>query len=436
MRDDNRFGVGEATVRGTILNMGRVLDWFVAGMAGIGLAMGISMPTALAAGEARTLSVYNIHTKETLTVTYKKDGAYIPEAMKQINHIMRDWRRDLPTKMDPDLIDLIWELHTDLGSKEPVHLISGFRSKRTNERLRRRGGGQARNSQHIQGKAADIHFPDVSVRDMRNSALIRERGGVGYYPKSGKPFVHLDTSRVRHWPRLPRRELALLFPSGKTQHRPRDGKAITKRDVRVAVARMKRLGRPLPVVYGRNNRKPAPQRRMFASAAPTGVPLGIGDTLRKAGLGSSWGAQTKPQAQAGVKLASADASRGGHAARGSRPALIPARVEPALPPDYDPEHPEELSYEPTSVLPLMSDTSVSYNANVAALSHPVIEETDYLLTVPDRGMPVRFRAGSTFAELKYTNRFTGEAIMDVLAAAPDVPRPDRKPARRYRTAGL
>ena len=88
------------------------------------------------------------------------------------------------------------------------------------------------------GKAADIHFPDVSAKLIRNSALIREIGGVGYYPTSAIPFVHVDTSGVRHWPRLPRLELAALFPNGKTRHRPRRGGPITKRDYKKAIARL------------------------------------------------------------------------------------------------------------------------------------------------------------------------------------------------------
>ena len=138
--------------------------------------------------------------------------------------------------MDPDLIDLVWEIHTELGSAEPIHIISGYRSRDTNDMLRRTVGGQASQSRHILGKAMDVHFPDVPVKKLRYSALIRERGGVGYYPTSATPFVHIDTDRVRAWPRLPRTELALLFPSGRTQHVPDDGGPITPEDVRRARA--------------------------------------------------------------------------------------------------------------------------------------------------------------------------------------------------------
>ena len=120
---------------------------------------------ASATGETRTLSMFNIHTKETLTVTFKRDGKYDDAALKQINTFMRDWRANQETKMDPALIDLIWTLHKQLGSHEPIHLVSAYRSAATNASLRRKGGGQAKKSQHIQGKAADIHFPDVSGED-------------------------------------------------------------------------------------------------------------------------------------------------------------------------------------------------------------------------------------------------------------------------------
>ena len=190
---------------------------------------------------ARTISLYNIHTKETITVLFKQDGKYIPEALEKVNWALRDWRKNEPTKMDPALIDLLWEVHTELGSQEPIHIISGFRSKGTNEMLRRTVGGQASESRHILGKAADVHFPDVPLKRIRYSALVRERGGVGYYPTSALPFVHLDTDRVRAWPRLPRYELALLFPSGRTQHQPADGGPITKEDVQIAQSKHRDL---------------------------------------------------------------------------------------------------------------------------------------------------------------------------------------------------
>ena len=191
---------------------------------------------ANALGETRTLSIFNIHTKETITVTFKRDGKYDDDALARLNTFMRDWRVNKETKMDPVLIDHIWTLHKELGSTVPVHLICGYRTAETNANLRKHGGGQAKKSQHILGKAADITFPDVPVKVLRNSALVWEWGGVGYYPTSGVPFVHVDTGNVRMWPRIPRLELAALFPVGHSKYTPKDGKPITMADYKLAQA--------------------------------------------------------------------------------------------------------------------------------------------------------------------------------------------------------
>jgi uncharacterized protein YcbK (DUF882 family) len=217
--------------------------------------------------EDRTISMFNIHTKDTITVTFKRNGTYVPEGLQQLNHFMRDWRRDMQIKMDPALIDLIWELHEELGSKEPVHLICGYRSSGTNEMLRRTVGGQARNSRHVTGQAADLMFPDVPLKQLRYSALIRERGGVGYYPASGLPFVHVDTGNVRHWPRVPRMELAVLFPKGHSLHVPADGRPLTPSDARMALAKWQASGTELP--WALIHKKASP---MLASFTPTSEP--------------------------------------------------------------------------------------------------------------------------------------------------------------------
>ncbi|MDX2158026.1 MAG: DUF882 domain-containing protein [Hyphomicrobiaceae bacterium] len=201
------------------------------------------------AGE-RSISIHNIHTKETVTAVFKRGGKFDAAGLEKINHIMRDHRRNEATRMDPELVDLIWEMHRELGSQEPVHLVSGYRSRATNEMLRKTNGGQASESRHILGKAADVHFPDVPIKKLRYAALVHERGGVGYYPTSALPFVHVDTDRVRSWPRLPRQELALLFPSGSTRHAPADGGPITRDDVRIAQSRNQVLAAQIAAFHG------------------------------------------------------------------------------------------------------------------------------------------------------------------------------------------
>ncbi len=180
------------------------------------------------AGEAeaqtRTLSFKQMHTGETLTVTYMRNGRHDAEGLRQINHIMRDWRRNEATKMDPRLIDTLWDVYQASGSRGPVHVLSAYRSPVTNAALRSRSSGVAENSQHTVGRALDFYLPDVPLSRLREVALRFQGGGVGFYPTSGSPFVHIDTGSVRHWPRMTRQQLAKVFPDGKTLHLPSDGK--------------------------------------------------------------------------------------------------------------------------------------------------------------------------------------------------------------------
>jgi uncharacterized protein YcbK (DUF882 family) len=240
----------------------------IAGILAVASCVAMTSDRITAAGTKgeRTISFYHIHTQERLTVTFKKDGEFIPDAMRQINWILRDWRKNESTQMSPGTIDLAWEMHQELGSREPIHIISGYRSRGTNEMLRKTRGGQASQSQHITGKAIDITFPDVPLKRMRYSALIRERGGVGYYPTSGIPFVHIDTARVRSWPRLPRYELALVFPEGRSQHMPADGGPITPGDVRLAQSKYRELA--VQVASFHDARKGLTAPTLVASSAP------------------------------------------------------------------------------------------------------------------------------------------------------------------------
>lgn len=184
------------------------------------------MPVASAGAETRSLKLYFLHTGERDEITFKRNGKYISGGLKKINHFLRDWRRNEPTKMDPKLLDLIWEVYQETGSRQHIHVISAYRSLATNNLLRKRGRGVAKKSQHSLGKALDFFIPGVKLAKLREIGLKKGIGGVGYYPKSGSPFVHFDTGRVRHWPRMTRRELVRIFPNGKTLHVPTDGKPL------------------------------------------------------------------------------------------------------------------------------------------------------------------------------------------------------------------
>ena len=147
-------------------------------------------------GETRTISLHHVHTSEDLTVTYKRNGRYDEEALQKINNLLRDWRQQEPTKMDPEVIDLLWEVHHEVGAKEPIWVVCGYRSPETNAMLRSRSSGVAKFSQHMLGKAIDFYIPGVALEEIQAAGLRSQRGGVGIYPSSH--FVHLDTGSVRH----------------------------------------------------------------------------------------------------------------------------------------------------------------------------------------------------------------------------------------------
>jgi uncharacterized protein YcbK (DUF882 family) len=148
----------------------------------------------------RVLSFFNTHTGERLRTPYCCGGEYQPEALKEINYILRDFRANEIKPIDPGLLDLLHELGGTLETDQPFHIISGYRSPHTNSMLRARGGAQtgvASGSLHMVGKAIDIRVPGVKLDHLRGAARALKLGGVGYYPSSN--FVHVDTGRVRYW---------------------------------------------------------------------------------------------------------------------------------------------------------------------------------------------------------------------------------------------
>ncbi|WP_417694359.1 DUF882 domain-containing protein [Roseibium sp.] len=192
---------------------------------------------ASAQAETRTLSLYNTHTHERVKITFKKNGRYLQDGLREANRFLRDWRRNEITKIDPKLLDLVWEVYQEIGASKPIYVVSSYRSPATNNMLRKRSSGVAQNSQHTRGRAMDFYIPGVNLATLRATGLRKQVGGVGYYPTSGSPFVHMDTGSVRHWPRMTRSQLAKVFPDGNTIHVPTDGKPLS--GYKVALAKEK-----------------------------------------------------------------------------------------------------------------------------------------------------------------------------------------------------
>ena len=181
---------------------------------------------AVANGDTRTISFHHLHTGEDLTITYKRNGRYDDAALKKIDWLMRDWRQNQEIRMDPHLIDLVWEVHREVGSKkrDPCHLRlprAGDQRHAPPPLERRRAAQPAHRRQGDR-----LPHPGRRLEDMRAAGLRLQRGGVGFYPGSGSPFVHLDVGSVRHWPRMTHDQLAKVFPDGRTVHIPSDGQPL------------------------------------------------------------------------------------------------------------------------------------------------------------------------------------------------------------------
>lgn len=183
-----------------------------------------STESAAANGDTRTLHLYHTHTGETIDATFRVDGHYDPEVLRQLNHFLRDWRNNDEISMDPRLFDAIWEAYRSAGATDRVQIYSAYRSPETNAMLRRRSRAVAEHSQHMLGKAMDTTMPGFPMERIREAAMKLQHGGVGWYPSAN--FVHIDVGGVRSWPRMSYDQLAGLFPDGKTVHIAADGRTL------------------------------------------------------------------------------------------------------------------------------------------------------------------------------------------------------------------
>lgn len=150
----------------------------------------------------KRIAFRNIHTNETVDARFFGANGWDQQGLAELNHGLRDWRNNEATKMDPQLMLLLSTIRDrlDVAPQAKIELISGYRSPGTNAALRSAGGahtGVATKSQHMLGKATDIHMPGVALERLHLAALSMKGGGVGFYPKDG--FVHVDTGRVRSW---------------------------------------------------------------------------------------------------------------------------------------------------------------------------------------------------------------------------------------------
>lgn len=165
------------------------------------LASGVALATVPArarpAAVERQLSFYNTHTGERLTATYWAEGEYQAGELAAIDRLLRDHRSGDVAAIDRRLFDVLYDVQQLTGARGGFQVISGYRSPATNAKLRRHGGGVAKDSLHTHARAIDVRLTGIALPDLQRAAIQLGAGGVGYYPASD--FVHLDTGRVRRW---------------------------------------------------------------------------------------------------------------------------------------------------------------------------------------------------------------------------------------------
>ncbi|EAR62145.1 DUF882 domain-containing protein [Neptuniibacter caesariensis] len=147
--------------------------------------------------QERSLSLLNLHTGESINSTFLAGGEYQYDSLADLNHVLRDHRTDQAMNMDKQLLLLLNELQQTFGEHNPIHVISAYRSPKTNAMLSQKNSKVAKKSYHMKGQAIDIRIPGVELKDLHKASLDLKAGGVGLYTRSN--FIHLDVGRVRRW---------------------------------------------------------------------------------------------------------------------------------------------------------------------------------------------------------------------------------------------
>lgn len=169
----------------------------MSGFAGAALTSPLTLAASHKPQRPKRLQLRNLHTNEAVDSIYWADGHYQLDALEDLNRCLRDHRSGQVTQMDTLLLDNLYDLQQQMQHRGEIHIISGYRSPKTNNLLRQQGHGVAKKSFHMSGRAIDLRLPNQKLSQVRKAALQLRSGGVGYYPKSD--FLHLDTGRVRQW---------------------------------------------------------------------------------------------------------------------------------------------------------------------------------------------------------------------------------------------
>jgi uncharacterized protein YcbK (DUF882 family) len=351
------------------------------------------------------LSFQHTHRDDSITVTFKRNGRYDDEGLKKLNHFLRDWRTDEQIEMAPQLFDILWEISREVGAKEAIHIISSYRSPKTNAMLHRRSRGVAQFSQHMLGKAIDFFIPGVPLEELRYAGLRLQRGGVGFYPTSGSPFVHVDVGSIRHWPRMTHDQLARVFPDGKTVHVPSDGHPL--KGYQVALTEVQRRGNTPSATSLEAARNAGIQIADAGSAAPA---TGRNFLARLLGIGKDGkDDEDEMEVARGRQIASATPT--------------PARQEPVPMPRARPNRPAEFTLAAANTSSASPGEVIHSRGHWDSASAPALEP-DREPSVQPSSLPAPIRTAETGPPREAISP-TGERLAWITGPQADPPRPPR-----------
>ncbi|WP_181176434.1 DUF882 domain-containing protein [Mesorhizobium sp. B2-3-5] len=399
----------------------------IATVAGIIIAASFFGLASQASAETRALKLYHLHTGEKMEIIFKRDGKYDRAGLRKINRFLRDWRRNQTTTISPRLLDLLWEVYRATNAKEYINVLGGFRAPETNSMLRSRSAssGVAEHSQHMLGKAIDFYIPGVPLEKLREAGLKMQMGGVGYYPRSGSPFVHLDVGDARMWPRMSRRELASAFRDGKTVYIPSDGKPLPGYEEALA-SYQQRLKSGEPAVGATRGR---PAANLFASlfgggkSDPDTVAKRPAKTIAAATVVPSEGATAEPNTNVASRSTPAPSSDGfeaaGDIARVPQPTPSPRSVSTLETASVEPGPVSARREISASQAATKSPNFLAYNGQVPATV--AAEPSIQIATVPLPTERPELSAGFNDATARNMPPAVGGS--DPLAAQPQQPTP-------------
>lgn len=163
-------------------------------------ALALCFSGTASAEQVKRLWLHNVHTgAKGVEIFWRESTGYDEAALARLDWFFRDHRRNKAVEMDRKLYEMLYSVQYAAKFSAPITVLSGHRTRETNDALRAAGRGAARESKHILGQAADIRISGVPTARLAKWLRDLGAGGVGEYgPRSGD-FVHVDVAKPRFW---------------------------------------------------------------------------------------------------------------------------------------------------------------------------------------------------------------------------------------------